>query len=127
MESSRFVVFFLLGVLCILVEIVFLLVELSDWAESRGLKCKGCAEKADWVDLVWNNKDVPEKEAPKVEEEPASDAEKDAQFAEIEKMLEKAGVKGKAFNRKEMEKMLKNIKKDPEQEGKKEEEKKDEL
>jgi hypothetical protein len=56
--------------------------ELSDWADSRGLKCKGCAEKADYIQLVWDNKDLPEKQKEEKKEEP-TDAEKDAQFAEL--------------------------------------------
>lgn len=70
--------------------------DLSDWAESRGLKCKACAEKADWVKMVWENKDTPEKPkpTPKPEEESSSD-DKDSKTEEIEKMLKNAGIKGK--------------------------------
>jgi hypothetical protein len=60
--------------------------DLADWVEQRGLVCKGCVEKEDYVKLVWENKDVPVKEKPaETKSEEASD---DKKYEDIEKLME---------------------------------------
>ena len=56
--------------------------QLRTFLHARGLKCEGCAEKADFVALCEANKDTPVLETPK-EEEPASPKKDDKNIDDI--------------------------------------------
>lgn len=81
--------------------------ELMAFLAARGQECKGCAEKADFVQLAYAHRDDPVKEAAK-KEEPPKKAE-DLTPEDLEKLLDEAGLKGKfkMFGRDEMDKMAK--------------------
>lgn len=84
--------------------------DLKRFLNDRGLACKGCAEKEDFVKMAEENKDAPiveKKESEAVKDAPpsgGSSASKDPDMAKLMEELKKAGLGGfQAFSREDLE------------------------
>lgn len=67
--------------------------ELRKFLDARGLKCEGCAEKSDFVQMCEENQDAPLVEKPKPAAEPKDDKNIDDILASMKGMPGMDGIK----------------------------------
>ena len=86
--------------------------QLKRFLHERGLVCKGCAEKDDFVKMAVENKDAPLMKAEKPKAPPTEEGGKafggDSSIEELLASMKKMGMNGNVFTKDDMEKMNKD-------------------
>jgi len=83
--------------------------ELRRFLYDRGLNCKGCSEKEEFVNKVFENRNIPMKESEKKQEQekidPEEEARKDKEIADLMAKLKSQGFGGNVFSAKDLKNM----------------------
>ena len=85
--------------------------QLKKFLHERGLECKGCAEKTDYVKMAMANEHAPLVEKKRPDKEPKSGGSSyggDAKMEDLLAQMEKMGMKGNVFSKDDLEKMNKD-------------------
>ena len=79
--------------------------ELRRFLYDRGLSCKGCSEKEEFVNQVYESRNVPKKVEKEEELDPAEEERKDKEIADLMAKLKMQGFGGNVFSAKDLKNM----------------------